>query len=330
MNKLYIAPILLCVIVLIGTLGYILIEGWILSDAFYMTIITIATVGYNEVQELSTSGRIFTSILIFLGIGIGGYAVATISAFLIEGQLREFVKGRRMDKKIEKLKDHVILCGYGKIGKEVALNLKENKVPFVIAEKLDQKVIEAIEQGYPVCQGDASDEQVLEKCRIADARGLISAISADSANVFLVLTAREMNKKLRIVARGTDEFTEKRLKRAGADMVISPYAIAGARMACWMMNPKIVEFLEVMQKLGVAELMLEETIVGEKSSIANKRLNESKIKQVTEGASILAIRKHKTDQIMLNPQGASLVEVGDVLVALGTKSQLEKLQELTA
>lgn len=329
MRKLFIAPLLLFLIILLGVSGYLFIENWTFSDALYMTIITIGTVGFNEVRALSTCGRIFTSILIFLGIGIGGYAIATISAFLIEGELRDLLKGRRMDKKIAVLKNHIILCGYGKIGKEVAQNLREYNEPFVIIEEHAEKVTEAIGHGYSVYQGNASEEHVLEKCNICHAKGLISAISVDSANVFLVLTAREMNKNLRIVARGTDEFTVKRLRRAGADIVISPFAIAGARMASCMVNPEIVEFLEAMQKLGSAELRLEEVIVNKKSQLVNKRLSESKLKQATNGALIMAIRKSDTAEIMINPGGSALIEAADVLVALGTQSQLEILQKLT-
>jgi len=327
MRRLIIAPILLLIVLISGTAGYIIIENWNLLDAFYMTVITIATVGFHEVGQLSPAGRIFTTLLIFFGIGVGGYAIGNITAFLVEGEIRNLYKGRKMVKQISKLKNHVILCGYGKIGVEVAKVLHDLKKPFVIIESVDEKVNDALEESYLAIQGDATDEDTLEKCGIKCAFGLISAISNDSSNVYLVLTSREMNNQLRIVARGVGDLSAKKLLKAGADKVISPYSIAGVRMASILVKPEIIEFIDVMTESDELELKLEEVVLSEKSLLANKQLNQSNIKQETEGAMVMAIKK-RGKKMIINPPGNMVLESEDILVALGNDAQIVRLREM--
>lgn len=327
MRRLIIAPILLLFVLISGTTGYIIIENWTLLDAFYMTVITIATVGFHEVGQLSQAGRLFTTLLIFFGIGVGGYAIGNITAFLVEGEIWNFYRGRKMLNQISKLKNHVILCGYGKIGVEVAKVLQDLKKSFVIIESVPEKVNDALEEGYLAIQGDGTDEDMLEKCGIKCAFGLISAISNDSSNVYLVLTAREMNNKLRIVARGVGDLSAKKLLKAGADKVISPYSIAGTRMASILVKPEIIEFIDVMTESDELELKLEEVILSEKSLLVNKQLNQSNIKQETEGAMVMAIKK-KGKKMIINPPGNMVLESEDILVALGNNAQLVRLREI--
>ena len=320
---------MLCVVILIGTLGYTMIEDWSLFDSFYMTIITIGTVGFREVAELSKSGRFFTIGLIIFGIGVGGYAVANLTSFIIEGQIRYLIRGRKMEKQIIKLKNHIIVCGYGKTGTEIISELKNSKQQFVVIEKDEHKIEELKEQGMLVLCGNATEDEILEKAGVSRANGLIAALSNDADNVYIVLSAKEMNPKLRIIARSIDDQSHKKLIRAGADKVVSPYSIAGRRMARLLLTPGIVDFLDVMVQSQELELMIEEVILHKGSPLVNKQLCESNIKAETNGAMIIGIKK-QDENIVVNPSGETLLEDGLTLFVLGNSAQIEKLDELAS
>ena len=327
MNRIIIALILMLLVIIGGTTGYILIQKWSFLDSIYMTLITISTVGFHEVSAMSEMGRIFTIILIVFGIGIGSYTIANISAFIIEGHIKNIFKGRKMEKQIFHLKKHIIVCGYGKAGIEVVSELSNSNKKFIVVETNEYKIEELKNKGVLALHGDATEEDILEKAGVHKADGLIAALSHDADNVYVVLTAREMNSKLRIVARSIDKQSCKKLLRAGADKVISPYSIAGKRMARLMLSPGIVDFLEIMAQSKEFELRIEEVILQKSSHIEHKSLRDSNIKHETGGATIIGIKKDG-GRMLINPDGEIKLEENDVLFVIGNNDQIKKLHEL--
>lgn len=327
MQRIILAVMLLCIVVIIGTIGYTLIQKWNVFDSLYMTIITIGTVGFHEVKQLSYSGRIFTIGLIIFGIGIGSYTLANLSAFVIEGQIQNVFRGRKMEKQINQLKDHIIVCGYGNTGVETVDELVKAKKQFVVIEKDEHKVAELKKHGHLVMEGDATDDEVLERAGVNQANSLIATLANDADNVYVVLTAKGMNPKLRIIARAIDQLSCKKLIRAGADKVVSPYSIAGRRMARLLLSPGIVDFLEVMIQSEELELKIEEVKLHKSSRLENKLLKESNIKAETDGASVIGINK-KGKKIIVNPSGNTVLEDEDILFVLGNDSQIDKLKQL--
>ena len=327
LRRLGYAALLIVLVIIIGTIGYVYIQEWPVFDSFYMTVITIATVGFHEVGRLSTTGRMFTVIIIFLGIGVGGYAIGNIAAFIIEGQMLNLLKGRKMEREITSLKNHIIVCGYGKIGIEVCTQLESMKVNFIVIDQDADKISEALGRGYIAAVGEATDDEILERAGIKNAKGLISAISDDSANVYLVLTARSLNDRLRIIARGAGEQSRKKMIRAGADKVVSPYEIGAKRMAALMIQPEIVDFLEAFSPGSEFGLRLEKLELSPDSKLVGKKLNESYIKRDTNGAMVLAIEK-KENNITVNPAGDTLLEPNDIFLSIGNDDQIKALKKL--
>ena len=327
MKKIVFALLLVVCILFGGTFGYMLLEGWGLFDAFYMTIITISTVGFHEVASLGKDGRIFTVILIVLGIGVGGYTIGQITSFIVEGNIRNIFKGRRMEKEIALLSNHVIVCGYGRTGAEIVETLRNNRKRFVIIDKDESTVLELQGKGFVALADDATDDDVLRKAGVENAFCLITALGNDADNVYVVLTARGINPKLRIIARAVDQSSSKKLIRAGADKVVSPFEIAGRRMAYLATNPDIVEFLEVMTRSSDIELKIDQVTIGEKSRLKDSKLNQSDIRSLTGGAMVIGIKKRSDGRMIVNPPGETLLEEEDILVVLSNDIQLEKLQE---
>ncbi|WP_231887757.1 potassium channel family protein [Thermodesulfatator autotrophicus] len=317
--------VLLFCIVFAGTFGYFLIEGWNLFDSFYMTIITLSTVGYSEVHPLSHEGRIFTSFLIFAGVGVAFYVFTMITEAVVSGQLQDFLGRKRLESKLETLHDHYIICGYGRIGKHIC-HMIAKEVPFVVIEK-NPKVIEEIDKaGFLYLEGDATQEEVLQKAGIERAKGLVSVLRSDADNVYITLTARGLNSKLFIIARADEEHVEQKLKRAGADKVVSPYLIGARRMALSILRPAVTDFLELVTPTKHLELQLEEVRISSKSDLVGKTLINSQLRKIS-GAIILAIKK-VTGEMVLNPPPDYEFEPGDVLVALGDRESLAALEEL--
>jgi voltage-gated potassium channel len=320
------AIFLLALLISVGTIGYHNIMGWGPLDSLYMTVITVATVGFHEVGELSEIGRIFTIFLILSGLAIGGYAVGTIASFIIEGQLLNILKGSRMAREITNLKNHTIVCGYGKIGKEACERLAAAGEQFIVIDKDAEKIDEAIGHDYLAAIGDASDDDILLKVGVETAKSLISAISDDSANVYLVLTARTLNENLQIIARGTDEISQKKLRRVGANRVVSPYEIGARRMAAYVLKPEIVDFLEAFTPGGSYDLQLERIILSKSSSLVGKKLKDSNIRELTNGALVVGI-SNASGTMDVNPPGETVLEAGNLLLAIGNSSQLKALQK---
>ena len=307
-----------------GTIGYVVIEGWGFTDALYMTVITLASVGFKEVHDLSLAGRIFTIILIIGGVGTVAYALGAGAKIILEGELQEVYGRRRLEKKIRELKNHYIVCGYGRMGKIICRELREKHIKFVIVEKQPDVTMES--DDYLVFHGDATKDEILKELGIEKAKGLVSVLPTDAENLFVVLSARVMNQNLFIVARAGEEGSEQKLLRAGADKVVSPYHIGGLRIAHTVLKPAVVDFIEFATKSGNIDLQMEEVQIKESSPLVGKSLDESGIGREL-GIIIVAI-KRPNGEMKFNPTFRSAIKEGDTLIALGEISKLKTLEEM--
>ncbi|MFQ5824808.1 MAG: potassium channel family protein [bacterium] len=310
-------------ILLSGTVGYIFIEAWSPYESLYMTIITLSTVGFQEVRPLSDGGRVFTACLIVVGIGTVGYGFGNLAAFFIEGELKELFRARKMENIIEKLRDHIIICGFGHEGRHAGEELQRSKVPFLIVEK-DAELVEKLRnEGLLVLHGDATQDEVLNQARVSTAKGLIATMPEDAENLFVTFTARGFNPNLTIVTRAADEATGAKLFRAGANKVISSREIGGRRMASVLLRPKVVNFLDVIMQDQELALHLEEIDVTEDSPFSGKSIRELHIRERT-GAMVIAYHR-EGKPIQVNPPADSVLQPGDVLIVMGNDSQVEQL-----
>lgn len=310
-------------IVFFGTTGYIVIEGWSFLDSLYMTITTLTTVGYREIRELSDAGRWFTITLIIGGVGTMLYALSIGAKFILEGELQEIYGRRRLEKKIKELDDHYIICGYGRMGKIIARELKNEKVKLIAIEKTT--TIHAKEEAF-VITGDATQDDILKEVGIERARGLITVLPSDAENLYVVLSAKGLNPNLFIVARAGEEGSEQKLLRAGADRVISPYHIGGLRIAHTVLKPAVVDFIELATKSGNIDLQLEEIAIPGLSDYSGLSLDQCGFGKEL-GVIIVAIKKPNGD-MKFNPTYLTLIEPGDTLIALGEASKLKILEEM--
>jgi voltage-gated potassium channel len=284
--------LLIFIILSIGITGFIIIEGYSILEAFYMTITTISTVGFQEIHPLSDGGRIFTSILIIFSIGIYFYGVTALAKFVIEGEFRKFFKHYNVNKKIENLENHVIICGYGRTGKQICLELIDDKIPFIVIESR-KNVIEFIkeEENILYYDGDATEEETLLLAGIKKAKAIITTLPEDPDNVYVVLTARELNSDITIISRASNESSESKLKRAGANNVIMPEKIGGAHMAALVTKPYITEFIANLTGQGSdISLTFEELALNNISEeYKHKSIRDLDIRNRT-GANIIGLR----------------------------------------
>lgn len=301
-----------------------LIENWSLFDAFYMTIITIATVGYSEVHSVSMGGRIFTVVLIFLGVGYFLYVAGGLIQFLVEGRIRLVLGRRKLDTQINKLKDHFIIAGYGRIGRVLAQFLIEKYVNVVVIERDERRVHKMDEDGVLYLIGEANDEKILERAGIQRAKGLVTAVATDADNVFLVLIAKELNPRLFIVARASQNATKKTLQAAGADKVISPYDLGARRMAHAILRPTVIKFLEMAFADDKVDIQVEEIRISTKSTFGGRTMMESGIRQSYD-LIIIVIRK-SDDQMVFNPKADTVIEAGDVMVVVGSARNIKQFE----
>jgi voltage-gated potassium channel len=308
-----------------GTIGYSVVENWDFFDSLYMTIITLTTVGYNEVHDLSKAGRAFTIILVLSGVGAVLYLLGTFSRVIIEGEIREIFGRRKLIKKIEGMKNHYIICGYGRMGNIICKEMTEYDTPFVIVER-SADILASMDKSVLAIQGDATHDDVLKEAGIQNALGLISVLSSDADNLYVVLSARGLNPKLTIVARSSEETAERKLLRAGADRVISPYYIGGLRIAHTILKPAVVDFIEFATRSGNLELQIEEVEVGDRSNLINQSLDQSGIRKEM-GVIIVAI-KRSSGEMEFNPQSNSIIKIGDTLIAMGEKKNLGEFTNL--
>lgn len=322
---------LLLVITVVGTLGYIVFEGWSFLDALYMTIITIGTIGFKEVHDLDNApvGRIWTMVLIISGVGALGYATTSLVALAVEGTVRGYFRLRRMRREIGKLDNHYILCGYGRVGRQVAEEFARDGIPFVVIEQNPETVEECLANGYLAVLGAASNDAILDEASVRRAKGLVAAVDSDADNVFVVLSARKMNPNLHIVARASSDESAAKLEMAGADRTLSPYGVGGRRLASLATHPLIVDFLDIVTRgeEGI-EFRLEEFWVPEESPLANHTIGELKIGEKT-GAMILAIRSRE-GKFDTTPSAQDRIFPGDTLIVLGARDQVNRLEALMA
>ena len=293
---------LLLGLIAVGTVGFHVIEGWQWFEAFYGTLMTVSTIGAEPLNQLSHAGRVFNVVLILLGLGVVGFAVGSLTRAVVEFELGVFFGRRRMEKEISWMKDHIIICGAGRVGRRIAAEVSVRKVPFVIVEKDPEMVKWAQEQNYPVIAGDASSEALLRGARIEFAAGLASAVTSDAQNVYIVLTARGIAPQIPIIARASEEDAESKLLRAGATAVISPYRHAGQRMARMLTRPNVQRFLDLaLSSLneGDLDLQIEEVQVADGSQLMGSTLAETDIRKRL-GIIILAIRR-KAGALEFNP-----------------------------
>lgn len=306
-----------------GIVGFMLLEKCTFLDAAWLTFTTLSTVGYGDVIPKTVAGRYFNLLLIVFGVGVIAQLMALCIGFIVEGKLNEVLGRSNMEKKIDSLKNHIILCGAGKIGENVADILKRENVDFVIIDK-DEKIIEQYRlQDCLVMKGDATKDEILQKAGIKRAYGLIATLSSDAENVFVTLTARELNAKLFIVARAIFKESESKLKIAGADRVILPAAIGGAQIASMMLNPLMTDFLERVLIGREKRFGIEEIKIPNYSNLVGKNIKDSNIKKDTGCLIICIIRQ---GVIINNPAAEEVLNAGDDLLVLGTVKQLDDLK----
>ena len=318
--------ILTAALILIGTGGYMIIEGWPVSDAIYMTIITLATVGYGEVHQVSGVGRIFTIFLIVSGVGYFMYVVGLLVQFLVEERIRVILGRRKLDKQIAKLKDHYIVCGYGRIGRVLARYLTERYLNVVIIEKNESRQAAMDEDGVLYLMGEATDENLLLRAGIKDAKGLITAVATDADNVFLTLIAKQLNPGLFIVARAIQNTAKRTIQAAGANKVISPYDLGARRMAHAILRPTVIKFLEMAFADESTDVQVEEILVRSTSRLLNVALKDSGIRQQLN-VIILTIKK-ADDTMIFNPKADTRIETDDTLVVVGQAKSVSQLEQM--
>ncbi len=324
MIRLRIAVLFLAVVVITGIVGYRLLEGYTWIEAFYMTIITISTVGFQEVRPLSWTGRMFTIGLLFAGLGVVLYTAGTVTAKIVEGEFQQFFGRRRMEKQIDALTNHYLVCGYGRIGEVICRELVSKPVPFVVIELEEARIRKVEEAGYLLLKGDATDEKVLLVAGVIRAKGLFATMPIDADNVFMVLTAKDLNPSIFVVARAETERSERTLAHAGANKVISPYAMGGHRMAQAALRPAVVDIIELATHYQSLELQLEEIVVPMGSPCEGVTLGDSGLCQ-EPGVIVVAI-KRALGEMIFHPSADERIEAGDRLVAMGEIARLRWLE----
>lgn len=318
--------LLISLVFAFGTIGYVTIEGWDPFDAFYMTTITLATIGYGETHELSTIGRAFTIVLIFLGVGIGTVVIGSATRLVIERQFsRIFDRRRKMIEKIESLSGHTIFCGFSRLGSLAAEELRKSGTTVVVIETSDVRANDAERLGFFVVRGDATLDESLTKAGIARAARLVSLLPRDSDNLYVILMAREINPSLYIVSRAEDDVGETRLKRAGVDKLISTYRLAARKLSDALVRPFVTDFFEV-GGAGSEGWRIEEIRVPPNSPICGQSLKDLSLRQSARVGIAAVISPN--GQLEVNPDGATIVSSGSTLIAIGWKTDIEKLEHM--
>jgi voltage-gated potassium channel len=319
--------LLLVVVVAAGTVGFHLIEGWTWFDGLYMVVTTLTTIGYQEVHPLSHAGRIFNVFVILAGVSLVLLGVGALSQALLEFELQSFFGRRRMEREIGRLDGHFIICGMGRVGRSVARELSRKPAPFVMIENAEAKRQRYTSENWLVIAGDATQEETLRQAQIDRASGLIAATTTDATNLYIVLTARGLNPRLKIIARASEDSAEKHLLTAGADSVVSPYSFAGQRIAQSLLRPHVVTFLDTATTHLGMDLEIGEIHITPESAFAGKTLESSRIRQ-ERGVIVLAIKRN--DAMRFNPAPDERIESGDCLIAMGEPAQLRELEQSAA
>ncbi len=315
-------PAILCT----GTVGFRVIEGYPLFDAFYMTLITITTVGYQELHPLSRAGRVFNSFLILVGVTAVFLAVGAMTQTIIELELQDRYGKRRNRRMIAELKNHYIVCGFGRVGRNAAYELQRAKAPFLIVDRSEQRVERAVTAGMLAIVADATRDECLREAGILHAEGLIAALPSDAENLFIILSAKTLNPKLNVATRASEEEAEEKLRRAGADTVFAPYTMAGQRLAQALVRPHVVKFLDFATSHVGPRIVMEQICVAARAEFNSRTLTEVQ-SQRELGIIVLAVRK-PDGQMVFNPPPGTAITPGDYLIVLGEQKNLERLERM--
>jgi voltage-gated potassium channel len=325
-DKIRVALFGLLIIILFGTLGYHLIEGWDFLESLYTTIQTISTVGYGDFTPQTGEGKLFTIVLIIFGVGTMLYTVGMLAETMVEGRLRALTGKGKQGKMIEKIKNHYIICGCGRIGQLICRELKADKMDFVVIDS-DPEVIQKIEEeGFVYYRGDATQDKSLLGAGIKRAKGIVCVLPTDAENLYVILTAKELNPNIYVLSRSEEEESEHRLLRAGADRVMSPYILGGMRMAMAILRPAMLDFIEITTSRQSLELRMEEMSVCDGSPIIGKSLEESEIRH-NFGLIIVAVKKD-SGKMIFNPLASYVIEKGDKLIAMGEDENVSRFTKV--
>jgi len=322
-SKLKISLFLLFATIAFGTFGYVLVEGMVIFEAFYMTLITISTVGFSEVKPLSYMGRLITIVIIVCGISLLTYTLGQVARIFVEGELRIILGRRKLEKQIAALKDHYIVCGYGRIGAIIAHELRAEKIPLVVIEQEPAQIEELESENILYLGMDATSDETLISAGLQSARGLVTAVSSDADNVFIALSAKELRPDIFILARASGVSSESKLLRAGASRVVCPYQMGAKRMAEILQKPTVIDFLDQTMMNSELGLAMEEAVIAEGSPLTEKTVMTSKLKQ-NFGVMIVAIKK-LSGEMIFNPGPGEQFDAGDVIVVIGEKEKLQKM-----
>lgn len=306
-----------------GTIGYRIIEGWSFLDSLFMTVITISTVGYGEVHPLSTAGRSFSIVLILSGVGTVFYILTTLVQYIIEGEFGIRMGRQRMEATIKRLSNHFILCGHGRVGEAIAHALKQQGAKFVVIDRNQESINKAQQSGYLTIQGDATKDELLRQARVDNARGLIVALGDDADNTYTTLTARQLNPSLPVIARANSDDAQSKLLQAGANRVVAPETIGGQRMAMLALRPAAVEFIETVLFGREQQLLVEDIEAGEDSQLVGSTIQD--IEGRFPGVKILAVKK-ADGTLVASPNPKMVIEGSSDLIAFGTAEQLRAVE----
>lgn len=326
LHRLRFALVLIIGLIAGGTIGYHLLEGMALLDGLYMTIITLSTVGFGEVRPLSEPGKVFTIALILSGVGVGAWAIQNAIEVLLGEQLWRTIGRRRVKRSVEKLSSHYIVCGYGRMGRQTVLEFHRRSVPFVVVESEPDIVHSLVEQDILVVEGDATQDETLQEAGIERARGLVAAVDTDADNVLIVLTAKELNPGLTVVARAAREESESKLYRAGADRVVTPYTIGGRRIALAVLRPTVTEFLNTVVFSEELDTEMGELQVHATSPFIGQTIRETELRS-RWGATVIGVKK-QIDKLIISPTADYRVGEGDVLIVVAETPKLRELENL--
>jgi voltage-gated potassium channel len=314
------------VILFIGTIGFHAIEGYSFFDAFYMTLITVTTVGYQELHPLSHAGRVFNSFLILFGVSAVFFGVGVMTQTIIELELQDRYGKRKKRRMIAALKDHCIVCGFGRVGRNAAYELQRAKAPFIVMDRSEERVERATASGMLAIVSDATRDECLREAGITRALGLIAALPSDAENLFIILSAKSLNPRLNVVTRASEEEAEKKLRRAGADTVFAPYTMAGQRLAQALVRPHVAKFLDFATSHVGPSIVMEQICVAPRTEFTSKTLIDVQSRRDL-GIIVLALRK-PDGQMLFNPPPETTIGAGDYLIVLGEQQNLERLEKL--
>ena len=319
--RLRVGCLLLGLVLLLGTAGFMLIESWTLVQALFTTVLVVSTLGFSDLRPSDSRGQLLTVGLIAMGVGTLYYLVGVLAQSVIENQL-DWNRRRSMEQRVTQLKEHYIVCGFGRVGRQTCRQLEQERCAFVVIDDAEQRIQQIVEAGYLYVRGDASDDEVLKRAGVLRARALLTAVQTDAANVYITLSARALNPALVIVARAATAEAEHKLTIAGANRVISPYILGGRSMAGHALRPAVMDFLDVLVHSDELEMWLEELTVGPDSWLRGMSIGDAQLRQTTSIA-VLAVRR-PGGSMLVNPPDDLVLAEGDTLIVLGSRSDVER------